>query len=426
METNLEFTGERFLPEISGQIAFEHLHRYHFAKNLVKNCRVLDVACGEGYGSWILSSSALDVVGVDIAPDAIAHALSKYADSGISFVEASATKLPFDDDRFDAVVSFETIEHLEQHHEMISEIKRVLKKEGILIISSPNKKYYSVEPRYENPFHVRELFREEFVSLAKLYFSNVILFGQRVVHGSLMVIENDHGTIGFESLLSDGSNFNFDDGLSKPLYDLLVATNAILPAVKNSLFEASVHDLDPAQFYGVHLPERVFAADAKILELQQLIAQQSGLLQQQLSELRAGIARADFTRLSLENEITSLRLKFADTDSALCISRATVNDLSQTITELQVNLETSQNMCAEKDAGFLSLQAHTERSRKDFEGQLSTLLTELGETRIRAQQENRRADVLDMTLLTIYRSTSWRVTTPLRWAKSTWMRIVHE
>ena len=145
---DLQFTGERFTPEISGQIAFEHLHRYYFAQSLIAGKAVLDVACGEGYGSDILSRSASSVVGVDIATQAVEHATERYGSDKLSFVAASAAHLPFDDAQFDAVVSFETIEHHDQHDEMMSEIRRVLKPGGLMIMSSPNKQHYSIEPGY--------------------------------------------------------------------------------------------------------------------------------------------------------------------------------------------------------------------------------------------------------------------------------------
>ena len=383
MSTDLEFTGERFLPEVSGQIAFEHLHRYYFARDLVKGCRVLDVACGEGYGSWILANSALEVVGVDIAFDEVMHARGKYTNSNIRFVEASAAKLPFDDDMFDAVVSFETIEHLDLHQEMLSEIKRVLSKDGLLIISSPNKQYYSIEPGYQNPFHVKELFREEFLELIKSYFSNMTLFGQRVVHGSLMIMEAKQATTGFESMLSGGSGFHSINGLAKPLYDLLVASDAVLPMAANTLFEASVHGMDPAQFYGTHLPDRVATADAKILELQKLV------------ELR-GLAEGEALKLF---------------DSVLVRIGMIRDEFIRTI--------------AEKDASILSMQQQAEHAQAAFTNQLKLQHIKLEDMSTLVAQANQQVEVMGKTLAAMYQSSSWRLTSPVRWVKSTWERFIH-
>lgn len=449
MSTDLEFTGERFLPEVSGQIAFEHLHRYYFARDLVKGCRVLDVACGEGYGSWILANSALDVVGVDIAVDAVMHAREKYTNANIRFVEASAAKLPFDDDMFDAVVSFETIEHLDLHHEMLSEIKRVLKKDGLLIISSPNKQYYSVEPGYQNPFHVKELFREEFVELIGSYFSNATLFGQRVVHGSLMVTEAVHEKAEFESIFPGGPDFYSTHGLAKPLYDLLIASDAPLPVAVSSLFEASVHGMEPAQFYGTHLPDRVATADAKILELQKLL-ELHGLPEGEARKLFDSVlARIDMVQSEKQNNAL-LRQQLVGLESALADSETRVVDLNRSMTDLRATLDESLRTIIEKDASIWSMQQQAEHSQAVFTAQLEVHQGKLSEIRLMAEQSqaaftnqlnsqhvmleemsklaqlaNQQVEVMEKTLAAIYQSTSWRLALPVRWVKSTWKRIIH-
>lgn len=274
VQTNdLEFTGERFMPEVAGQIAFEHLHRYHFASRFCQGKRVLDVACGEGYGSRILSNAAASVVGVDISAEAVAHARSKYAVSSLEFVEASAALLPLPDDSFDVVVSFETIEHHDQHEEMLSEIRRVLRPGGLLVLSSPNKQHYSIEPGYSNPYHVKELFREELLALAGRHFSTMQVYSQRVVHGSLLVAD---GKAVFDSILGTGlDSSEVYRGLSRPLYDLIVASDVELPEAESSFYEMKVHGLDAATFYGVHLPERVRDADHQVAVLQATIESQS-------------------------------------------------------------------------------------------------------------------------------------------------------
>ncbi|HEL5401424.1 class I SAM-dependent methyltransferase [Stenotrophomonas maltophilia] len=274
VQTNdLEFTGERFMPEVAGQIAFEHLHRYHFASRFCQGKRVLDVACGEGYGSRILSNAASSVVGVDISAEAVAHAQGKYARGSLEFVEASAASLPLPDDSFDVVVSFETIEHHDQHEEMLSEIRRVLRPGGLLVLSSPNKQYYSIEPGYSNPYHVKELFREELLALAGRHFSAVQIYSQRVVHGSLLIAE---GKAAFDSILGTGPDSSESErGLSRPLYDLILASDGELPEAESSFYEMKVHGLDAATFYGVHLLERVSSADHQVAVLQAKTGDQS-------------------------------------------------------------------------------------------------------------------------------------------------------
>ena len=164
----LEFTGERFTPETRGAIWHEHWHRYCAVLPLAQGKRVLDAACGEGYGSYLLVQTARSVVGVDIDSRSIAHAASRYARPGLEFVAASVTALPQADASFDLVVSFETIEHLAEQRAMLAEFRRVLGATGCLVISSPNRPVYRglAEGKEEiNHFHVKELDRAELKAL---------------------------------------------------------------------------------------------------------------------------------------------------------------------------------------------------------------------------------------------------------------------
>lgn len=98
----LPFTGERFTPECVREIWYEHWHRYAFARSLARGKRVLDAACGEGYGSAVLAAEATAVTGVDIDAQAIAHAQARYAGhANLRFLRSDVTTLPFPDHAFD-------------------------------------------------------------------------------------------------------------------------------------------------------------------------------------------------------------------------------------------------------------------------------------------------------------------------------------
>lgn len=113
IQEELDFTGERMVPGKADKATeLQHINRYNFAKELVKDMRVLDVACGEGYGSNMLAETAKEVIGVDISKEAIEQANEKYSKENLSFKVMDAEGLSFDDNYFDAIVSFETIEHL--------------------------------------------------------------------------------------------------------------------------------------------------------------------------------------------------------------------------------------------------------------------------------------------------------------------------
>ncbi len=178
-----EFTGERFLPSCSGEIAYEHWHRYAFARRFVQGKRVLDAACGEGYGTALLGAFAKSAVGIDVDLATINHASATYGEgTRVRFMPTSCTGLPLPSASFDVIVSFETIEHLsaEEQPEMLAEFARVLAPDGLLIISSPNRRLYSDARSYVNPYHLRELYREELSRLLSRRFPAQQWYHQRL------------------------------------------------------------------------------------------------------------------------------------------------------------------------------------------------------------------------------------------------------
>ena len=189
----IDFTGERFIPTESGEIRYEHMHRYAWAAGLCGGKDVLDIASGEGYGSTLLAGSARSVVGVDLSAAAVAHARQKYAaTTNLRFEQGSVTAVPLASASVDVVVSFETVEHLAEQSQMLSELKRVLRPDGLLVISSPNRKVYSDDRNYTNEFHVKELYFHEFDALLREQFAAVTYLGQRLATGSLVLPMQGH------------------------------------------------------------------------------------------------------------------------------------------------------------------------------------------------------------------------------------------
>ncbi len=180
----VEFTGERVIPgQVNDDLWSEHVARYAFARRYVQGKRVLDAGCGTGYGSAELVQAAAKVTGVDIAADAIEYANANYPLAGLRFIESSCTAIPFPPESFDAVVAFEVIEHLTEYRAFLDESARVLTREGLFIVSSPNKCYYA-RTRAEtgpNPYHEHEFEAEEFVRELERVFPNVRLLLQNRV-----------------------------------------------------------------------------------------------------------------------------------------------------------------------------------------------------------------------------------------------------
>lgn len=163
--------GERMIPEEhkGGQTYGEHIARYDAATNLVKGKRVLDIACGTGYGTALLAKAAKSVVGVDVSAQAVEYATKKFARDNVTFRKGNGRDIPAKTAEFDVVVSYETIEHLQDYPGFIDEIKRVLKKDGLLIISTPNDKEFPVG----NHFHLHQFEENELESLLKKSFKNL-------------------------------------------------------------------------------------------------------------------------------------------------------------------------------------------------------------------------------------------------------------
>ncbi len=184
----LPFTGERFTPECVREIWYEHWHRYAFALPLARARRVLDAACGEGYGSALLAGVADTVLGVDRSAEAIEHARQRYGQlPGVRFEPADVTRLDhLPDASFDLIVSLETLEHVEAQERLLDGFARLLAPTGVLLISTPDRTVYNAQGGEPNPFHVRELERAEFEHLLAGRFAHRRLFGQKLLFASAL------------------------------------------------------------------------------------------------------------------------------------------------------------------------------------------------------------------------------------------------
>jgi SAM-dependent methyltransferase len=190
-----EFTGERVIPgQVDIDLLNEHLARYTFAARLARGKRVLDAGCGAGYGSAELAYTALSVVGIDRAAEAVEYARANYRLPNLAFEEASVTSLPHDDGNFDLVVAFEVIEHLENWKEFLLEARRVLAPTGQFIVSTPNRLYYTESRGADgvNPFHVHEFDFKEFSDALREVFPYVSMFLENHVEG-VSFQPHDHG-----------------------------------------------------------------------------------------------------------------------------------------------------------------------------------------------------------------------------------------
>jgi len=154
----------------------QHIMRYILAGKYVRNKVVLDVACGAGYGTCYLAErGGLKVYAIDINENALSIAKEFYNHPNIVYIRGDALNLPFPNNFFDVVVSFETIEHITQIDKYIRDIKRILKVGGLFICSTPNIKY-TRHPHY----HIHEFYPDEFFSLLEKNFCECKKYAQYI------------------------------------------------------------------------------------------------------------------------------------------------------------------------------------------------------------------------------------------------------
>lgn len=176
----LELTGERTLPDVPEENYWyrRHLAVYRWVAERCSGMRVVDMACGEGYGAAVLAKRAQRVVGVDANPEAHEHARRRYTRPGLSFERALVEQ--FDQGApWDAIVFLQTIEHIEQPGPLLARFASLLAPGGVAYISTPNR--LTLAPagaqRSGNPWHVREYTAPEYEELLEPYFASVQLLG---------------------------------------------------------------------------------------------------------------------------------------------------------------------------------------------------------------------------------------------------------
>jgi SAM-dependent methyltransferase/glycosyltransferase involved in cell wall biosynthesis len=346
----LEFTGERFLPEVSGQIALEHLHRYLLAERLVAHKDVLDIASGEGYGSALLAKHAASVVGVDISRAAVEHARARYVEiTNLRFLVGDCAEIPLPDGCVDFVVSFETIEHHDKHEDMLLEIKRVLRPGGVLIISSPDRYNYSIRPGYQNEFHVKELFRYQFEDLLARHFRNCAMLGQRVAYGSFVLPERRAPFISFRR---SGEVIDAASGIVDPVYLIAVASEARLPSLSGGVFEAPIEDCDLFKELSRRLAERdgqvaglTHAVEARDTEVAELRGEVDGLTaairirEDELSQQRNSLEARDCAFADMSALVSQLNGRIAERDGEIAAQVRALESRDTEIAELRSKVD---------------------------------------------------------------------------------------
>jgi len=231
--------GERLVPGGEGheQMVYEHLHRYFVACELAVGRRVLDIACGEGYGTNLLARRAERVVGMDLSRKAVWHATQRYRRPNLRFKIGDGQRIPAEDQAFDLVVSFETIEHLPQPELFLSEVKRVLAPGGILVISSPDRAIYTERIGNMNAFHCSEMYHDDFLALLRTRFAQVAGGRQRLVAGSYISLDQHLSPVLYGTYRGNFTTASFHEGTNEGVYSFAVCSDHALPALRLGVLE---------------------------------------------------------------------------------------------------------------------------------------------------------------------------------------------
>jgi 2-polyprenyl-3-methyl-5-hydroxy-6-metoxy-1,4-benzoquinol methylase len=177
----IENTGERILLDKETPLMIaRHLSAYKFARDYVSGSSVLDIGCGEGYGSSYLAGYAGKVKGLDYSKQAIDYAGRKYQKNNLQFSVMDVKNLSSLSQKFSAICSFQFIEHLSDANEFLGDVSSLLEPGGVFICSTPNKIDASKgQDTPLNKFHLKEYFYSEFRELLEKYFRIVEIFGLR-------------------------------------------------------------------------------------------------------------------------------------------------------------------------------------------------------------------------------------------------------
>jgi len=228
----LALTGERTLPDVPEENYWfrRHLAVYEWIAERVRGQDVVDMACGEGYGTGVLAGRAARVTGVDANPEAFEHARAKYSGPGVRFVRDLVEGYS---EPCDVVVFLQTIEHVQDPEAVLAHFKAMLRPGGAAFVSTPNLLTLAPEgaEKSDNPWHIKEYRAEEFRELCESVFGGVELYG--LFHARKLRLH--------ELALAAG----WDDvharlGVTKPFYDRFT------PAIAASDFALRQGDLDRA------------------------------------------------------------------------------------------------------------------------------------------------------------------------------------
>ena len=352
----MEFTGERVVPgKVEPDLLNEHLSRYLFARPLVEGRCALDVGCGTGYGTAVLAQTARKVFALDVSAESVAFSRTSYPAPNAEFLVADCRQMPLGSETIDTAVCFEVIEHLAEQEALLEEIRRVLRPDGVLAISTPNRIYYTQERKEVNPFHVREFNFEEFLTLLKRFFAHVEVAFQNHVTSVFVGDPSQRRPLRSEMEpaerdLERSSHYFVAICSNVPLGDRGCDPLVYLPASGNMLREREHHIQSQA--------ERIRALDLKVLAQQREYEAQSEWclqLNQQMQERTEWAQRLEQRIRELDARIEELQQQHRNLENELQLRTDWAGRLNQEVAERDQRLAKLQAEFDERTAWALRL-----------------------------------------------------------------------
>jgi len=250
---DLPFTVERITSVNNSDLVTSSIERYEFANKFIKDQDIVcDFACGTGYGTEILAKKAKKVIGLDIDAETIQYCKKAYKNKGIDFnlIEPNEISNKYKH-KFDVIVSYETIEHIEAYEHFLKMLHFYLKPKGILVLSTPNNFRHKFDS--QNPFHIYEFDIEELYTVIQKKYLNarISLYGQhRMIFKKNDVLPKNSIAISiFKKMLHN--MYELDKGLfnigSKLEHTRLYKSIGRLQ--KDEPFDASIYDIQLDQNY---------------------------------------------------------------------------------------------------------------------------------------------------------------------------------
>ena len=445
----IDFTGERIVPGAANceptfaqKMYQEHVARYAFAAQLVEEKDVLDLACGVGYGSqWLAKARARSVLGIDIAEDAIEHARKNYFHPSVSYRVQDARWMDFEA-QFDVITCFEFIEHVDEQAKVLDAIKRALRAQGTLIISTPrpldNKRTH---------FHVHELEFEELRRMLAERFSRVEFFFERNCFTSFVgaaIPKELNGIVKVTDKLSleDADYFVFVARSSEQA--AAESTNPVLVVNDDSYvltLEQDIANLRNGETYhnnlikdlaqkSENLGEELSRARSDV-EASLRRAEDFGAMQKQLAALLGEVAsireevRVSVQLSAVQGELASAQGELASTQRELASTQGEFDALRRSHREV---LEANDQLTADNER-IRTVLAKVSQQLAETETQLNGKIAEAdaadllkSEMAVIQEARARELDALnekyeqsERTLNRFRRSVSWKVTRPIRW-----------